>query len=59
MHKRTLASLHYENMPYDGVRFHILKRGDAWPYGVAEVGCRQPTTGAFSSGVGETDGAER
>ena len=25
MHKRTLASLHYENMPYD-VRFHILKR---------------------------------
>ena len=26
MHKRTLASLHYENMPYDGVRFHILKR---------------------------------
>ena len=27
MHKRTLASLHYENMPYDGVRFHILKRG--------------------------------
>lgn len=26
MHKRTLASLHYENMPYDGVHFHILKR---------------------------------
>lgn len=58
MHKRTLASLHYENMPYDGVRFHILKR-ETRPYGVAEVGCRQPTTGAFSSGVGETDGAER
>ncbi|CAI0714137.1 Uncharacterised protein [Serratia entomophila] len=26
MHKRTLASLHYENMPYDGVHYHILKR---------------------------------
>lgn len=26
MHKRTLATLHYENMPYDGVYYHILKR---------------------------------
>ncbi|RYM73671.1 cupin domain-containing protein [Serratia liquefaciens] len=26
MHKRTLASLHYDKMPYDGVYYHILKR---------------------------------